>query len=96
MVIDNRVVRLVVVSLLVLLLIPLLAMLGMMLFGGPMMAEMSGQMGGMMSGGVMALCVLWTVLVSAALIFLIVTLARGDPSKRERTTTANIPSPLPH
>lgn len=89
MVIDNRVVRWVIVSLLVLLVIPLLAMLGMMLFGGPMMT----QMGGMMSGGVVALCVLWTVLVSAALIFLIVFLARGDPAERDRAIPTNLRSP---
>jgi uncharacterized membrane protein len=83
MLIENRTVRLVIVTLLVLLVIPLVAMLGMMMFGGGM-----AQMGGMqMSAGAMALCVLWTVLVAAALIFLIVLLVRGATGMR---------SPLPH
>ena len=94
--IDNRVVRLVVVSLLVLLLIPLLVMLGMMMFGGSMMTQMSGQMGGMMSGGFMALCVLWAVLVGAALVFLIVLLVRGGPTRLEGSARTNLRSPLPH
>jgi len=43
-------------DLLALLLIPLLVMLGMMMFDGAMMAQMSGQVTGMMSGGGMAVC----------------------------------------
>ena len=83
MLIENRTVRLVIVTLLVLLVIPLVAMLGMMMFGGGM-----AQMGGMqMSAGAMALCILWTVLVAAALIYLIVLLVRGATGMR---------SPLPH
>ena len=83
MLIENRTVRLVIVTLLVLLVIPLVAMLGMMMFGGGM-----AQMGGMQMGaGAMALCVIWTVLVAAALIFLIVLLVRGATGMR---------SPLPH
>ena len=42
--IDNRVVRWIVVSLLVLLLIPFVVMLGMMMFGAGTMAQMSGGM----------------------------------------------------
>jgi len=84
MLIENRAVRLVVIALLVLLTIPLVAMLGMMMFGGGMMAQMGGMQ---MSAGAMALCVLWTVLVAAALIFLIVLLIRGATGMR---------SPLPH
>jgi hypothetical protein len=82
------------VSLLVLLLIPLLVMLGMMMFGGAMMA----QMGGMHMGtGLMTLCFLWTLLVAAALIGLIVLIAHGDLSTRHREIpSANIRSPLPH
>ena len=46
MLIENRTVRLVIVTLLVLLVIPLVAMLGMMMFGGGMIAQMGGmQMG---------------------------------------------------
>jgi len=80
MLIENRPVRLVVVSLLVLLLIPLLVMLGMMMFGGGMMMA---QMGGMhMSGGMTALCSLWSLLVVAALISLIVLLTRAPAGLR--------------
>ncbi len=88
MFIENRTARILVVSLLVLLLIPLLLMLGMMMFGGGMMAQMGGMH---MSAGVMGLCVLWTVLVAAALIGLIVILTghRDVPS-------GNMRSPLPH
>jgi len=74
MLIRNRALRLVVISLLALVLIPLLLMLGMMTFGGAMMAQMGGMQ---MSTAGMALCALWTVLVAAALIFLIVLLIRG-------------------
>src|SRR6266496_4781914 len=86
MLIENRTARILVVSLLVLLLIPLLVMLGMMMFGGGMMAQMGGmQTGGMhMGAGFMAICVLWTILVAAALIGLIVLLARGTSVTRHR------------
>ncbi len=83
MLIQNRAMRLVFITLLVLLVIPLGAMLGMMMFGGSMMAQMGGMQ---MGAGAMALCVLWTVLVAGALIFLIVLLVRGT----------NTTSPLPH
>lgn len=42
MLLENRAARILVVSLLVLLLIPLVVMLGMMLFGSGMMAQMGG------------------------------------------------------
>lgn len=73
MFIENRTAKVAIISLLVLLLIPLLVMLGMMAFGTGMMAQMGGTMG---SGG-MALCILWSVLVAAALVFLIFLLGRG-------------------
>src|SRR5712691_12808654 len=99
MVIDNRLVKWVVVSLLVLLLIPIVAMLGMMMFGGGMMAQMSGgtmsggmMSGGMMSGGMMALCFLWTLLVAAGLIFLIVLVTRGTGTGRREISSGNIHS----
>ena len=91
---DNRPIRWVVVSLLILLLIPLLAMLGMMMFGSGMMVQMSG---GTLSGGVMGLCALWTVLVAAALVFLIVLLVRrGDGTTGPGIPSANMRSALPH
>ena len=80
---GNPMVRWVVISLLVLLVIPLLAMLGMMTFGAGMMG---GGMMAQMGGGMMALCALWIVLVAAALISLVVLLARGT----------GVRSPLPH
>ena len=91
MVTDNRLVKWAVVSLLVLLLIPLVAMLGMMMLGGGMMAQMN------MSSGAMALCFLWALLVAVALIFLIVLMTRGTPgASRRDLPAANIHSPLPH
>jgi len=81
-----------VVSLLVLLQIPLLMMLGMMMFGGAMMAQMGGMH---MGAGLMALCFLWTVLVATALIGLILLLTRGAASTRHREIpSANLRSPL--
>jgi hypothetical protein len=74
MFIENRTAKTALMVLLVLLLIPLLVMLGMMAFGAGMMAQMGGTMG---SGG-MVLCILWSVLVAAALVFLIVLLGRGS------------------
>jgi uncharacterized membrane protein len=77
-----------------LLLIPLLVMLGMMIFGGGMMAQMGGMQ---MGAGIMALCVLWTVLVAAALICLVVLLSRGGGGRERHTASpTNIRSPLPH
>jgi hypothetical protein len=80
---SHPTVRWVLIALSVLLLIPLVGMLGMMLIGGltgsGMMSQMDGMMGGMrqMSGGMMALCAAWLGLVGAALVLLIVFLARG-------------------
>ena len=94
MLIENQTARILVISLLVLLVIPLLAALGMMTFGGAMMAQMGGIH---MGTGLMALCFLWTVLVAAALIGLVVLLARGDASPRHREIpSVNMRSPLPH
>ncbi|HZT69410.1 MAG TPA: hypothetical protein VFC10_06645 [Terriglobia bacterium] len=94
MIIENRTARILVVSLLILLLIPLVVMLGMMLFGSGMMAQMSGLH---MGAGAMALCVLWTVLIAAALVGLIVLLTHGDGSPRHREIpSANMRSPLAH
>lgn len=98
MVIENRTVRLIVVSLLVLLLIPLLVIVAMMMFGGGMMSQMGEtQMGGMhMSAGLMALCVLWALLVSAALIALIVVLVRGTQGTAHGQLPSSDMRPLPH
>ena len=52
---KNRTARILVVSLLVLLAIPLLVALGMMVFGGGTMAQMSGMH---MGTGLMVLCFL--------------------------------------
>ena len=91
--IDNHVVRWIVVSLLVLLLIPFVVILGMMMFGSSMMAQMSGMMG----SGLAGLCVLWTVLVAAALVFLIVLLTRGSGApNRSRISSGEVRSPLAH
>src|SRR5437870_722372 len=91
MAIDKPIVRWAVIAIVLLLLVPLVFLLGMMsmgaVFGGGMMSHMGGMMGmegmmgggpgaGMMSHGVMALCTVWLTLVVAALIFLIVLLAR--------------------
>ena len=73
MFIENRTAKVAIISLLVLLLIPLLVMLGMMAFGTGMMAQMGSTMG---SGG-MAPCILWSLLVAVALVFLIFLLGRG-------------------
>jgi uncharacterized membrane protein len=91
--IENRIVKWAVVSLLALLLIPVVVMLGMMIFGASMMAQMTGMMG----GGLASLCALWTVLVAAALVFLIVLLTRGPgASDRSRISSSEVRSPLPH
>lgn len=95
MLIENRTARVALVILLILLVIPLVVMAGMMAFGGGMMAHMGGGM--QMGSGFMALCVLWVVLVAAALIFLIVLLTRGAGSYGPRhTPAARMGSPLPH
>ena len=70
---ENRAAKVAIISLLSILVIPLLVMVGMMAFGTGMMVQMAGTMG---TGG-MALCILWSVLVATALIFLIVLLGRG-------------------
>jgi hypothetical protein len=95
-VIENRTARILVVSLLVLLVIPLLVMLGMMMFGGGMIGQM-GVMQMHMGAGFMARCVLWTVLVAAALIGLIVLLTRdtGVTGRREVPSIGMHP-PLRH
>ena len=75
MIIENRTVKVTIIAVLVLLVIPLLVMVGMMALGSGTMAQMGSTMG---SGGMaLALCILWSVLVAAALIFLIVLLGRG-------------------
>ncbi len=88
---DRPVLTWVLITLLVLLVLPLAAMLLMMIvgpvMGGGMMAGMGGMMsnmGGMMqgsatrmSGAMMTACITWVALVAAALVFLIVLLARG-------------------
>lgn len=73
MFIENRTAKVLIILLLVLLLIPLLVMLGTMAFGTGMMAQIVGTIG---SGG-MPLCIVWSVLVAAALVFLIFLLGRG-------------------
>lgn len=75
MFVENRTAKAIMIAVLVLLVIPLLVILGMMAFGSGMMAQMG------MSGGAMALCILWSVLVAMALIFLIFLLVRG-PGRR--------------
>ena len=90
---ENRVLKWTLVGLLVLLLIPLLVALGMMMFSAGMMAQMNG----MMSAGLMGVCVLWTVLVSAALILLIVLLTRDSGARApDRIHSGEVHSPLPH
>jgi len=70
------------IALAVLLLIPVVIMLGMMvigaLTGAGMMSQMGGMMGGMpgMSAPMMALCATWLGLIAAAIVLLIVFLAR--------------------
>ena len=75
---NSRLARSAITAILILLLIPLIVMLVMMISGGAMGG---GQMGGMMSGGMsgpmIVLGGLWMVLVAAALVFLIVIVARG-------------------
>jgi uncharacterized membrane protein len=94
MLIENRTARILVVSLLVVLVIPLVVMLGMIIFGSSMMAQMGGMQ---MGSGFMALCVLWTLLVAAALIGLIVLLTRGTGARSHREVPSpNMRSPLPH
>jgi hypothetical protein len=94
MLIENRTARILVISLLVLLLAPLIVMLGMMMFGSGMMAQMGGMQ---MGGGVMALCALWTVLVAATLVGLIVLLSRGTGATGHREArSASMRSPQPH
>ena len=73
MLIENRT-KTALIVLLVLLLIPLLVTLGMLAVGTGMMAQIGGMMG---SRGIM-LRILWSVLVAAALVFLIVLLGRGS------------------
>lgn len=92
MIIQNRPLRVAIVTLLVLLVIPLIVMLGMMLVAGVSGAgSMSGMMGGM-SAGMMALRGLWSALVAAALIFLIVLLTRNSlGSQQYRGISAAIP-----
>jgi hypothetical protein len=69
-------------------------MLGMMIFGSGMMAQTGGMQ---MSAGIMVLCGLWTVLVSAALVTLIVLLFRGPGGpERNRVSQADVRSALPH
>lgn len=63
----------VLLALVILLLVPLLAMLIMMAMGMGMMSGMMGHIGSPM----MAFGVLWLALIVAALLFLIVVLARG-------------------
>jgi len=78
---ENRTARILVISLLVLLLIRLLVMLGLIIFGSSMMAE-TGRMN--IGGGFMALCVVWTLLIAAALLGLIVLLSRGTGATGHR------------
>ena len=75
MFIENRTARLVVVALSVLLLIPLVVMLGMMVTGSGMMAQM---------GGGMTACGLGSVLVAVALISLIYLVTTGSAHPRVR------------
>jgi len=76
MVIDNRMLRWVVVSLVILLLIPAIVMLGMMIVGG-------GMRGSGMSWMIGA-CVTWLTLLAGALVFLVVLLLRGVSEPRFR------------
>jgi hypothetical protein len=78
---ENRTARILVIGLLVLMLIRLLVILGVMIFGSSMMAEMGGMN---MSGGFMALCVVWTLLIAAALLGRIVLLTRGTGASGNR------------
>jgi len=79
---NHPIVRWLLIALSVLLLIPLVVMLGTMvigaLTGAAMMSQMGGMMGGMrgMSAPMMGLCATWLGLVAAALVLLIVFLAR--------------------
>ena len=95
MAVDNPTVRWVVIGLVVLLLVPLVVMFGIMAMGamssGGMMSQMRGMMGGgsiagMMSPAAMVLCVAWLALVAAALVFLIILLARSPkpPAARDK------------
>jgi hypothetical protein len=80
MLIDNRMLRWVVVSLVILLLIPAVVMLGMMIVGGGMSGGMMTQMGAMKSGGMswmVGLCLTWLTLLAGTLVFLVVLLLRG-------------------
>ena len=87
MAVDNSTVRWAVIALVVLLLVPLVVMLGMMgmgdMSGVGMMSYMGGMMrsgstAGMMGTASMVLCTAWLALVAAALVFLIVLLARSS------------------
>jgi len=95
MAVDNPTVRWVVIGLVVLLLVPLVVMFGIMAMGamssGGMMSQIRGMMGGgsiagMMSPAAMVLCVAWLALVAAALVFLIILLARSPkpPAARDK------------
>lgn len=78
MITNNRLARSAITVILILLLIPLVMMLVMMISGGAMGGGMmGGMMGGGMSGPMMVLGGLWMVLVAAALVYLIVIIARG-------------------
>jgi uncharacterized membrane protein len=92
MAIDKPLIRWVLTGIVVLLLIPVVVMLGMMLVGTAagtgMMAQMGGMMGVGTSGAWMGLCILWTALLAAALVFLIVLLNRGNKPPRQRQEKA--------
>src|SRR5260370_6570809 len=105
MAIDNSSVKWVVIGLVVLLLVPLVVMLGMMSIGAlsssGMMSHMGGMMGGssagMMGTAGMVLSIVWMALVAAALLSLIVLLAR-TPShplgpRKALCETQGLPSP---
>jgi hypothetical protein len=88
---DRSMLKWVLIAVLVLLALPLAAMLIMMVAGavtaggmmssmGAMMPSMGGMMQGrtmQMTGAMMAACIVWGTLVGAALVLLIVLLARG-------------------
>ena len=93
---DNSAVRWLVIGLIVLLLIPLVSTLGMMTMGGMTGSGMMSHMGGMMGGGSWGMMgstgmfwgIPWLVLVAAALVFLIVLLARNAKPSANRDKAA--------
>ncbi|PWT89496.1 MAG: hypothetical protein C5B55_11315 [Blastocatellia bacterium] len=74
---NKRLLRWVVIIVLILLLIPVITMLGAMMMGATIGGGMMRSMGGMMSTRATGLGLAWLILVAAALVFLLITVARG-------------------